>query len=167
MNLRLFVPLLLAAGCRGSGDIDSMLGTWEGTLDCVSDVDAGGQTVRLEYSIDLLLILDEQDEKRYSGTLDTFAAYLWDAREIREETAYSVGLLQARPQGDQPVELRDAACAAYAVYVDDESAGGVCDAADARDNEPVASEPPSGELRWDGADTITVTGEFCDGTILR
>ena len=165
----LLAALLMTAGCRGDGDIDSMVGTYVGTLDCsaaVPDPDNDGETVALDFTVDTTLDLTDQDERTYQGSLDTVTTYTWQSRAVREEAVYDVTLFQPRAQGGQPVEIQSSACAAYTLYIDDVSDGGVCEATDAGD-EPTAPPPPSGDLRWDGADRIAISGSSCDGTLER
>jgi hypothetical protein len=165
----LLAALLTTAGCRGAGDIDSMLGTFVGTLACSADApdpDNDGETVSLDFTVEATLDLTDQDELIYQGSLATVTAYTWRGRAVREDAAYDVTLFQPRLQGGQLVEIQSSVCTAYTLYVDDVSAGGACEAADTG-AEPTAPPPPSGDLRWDGADSIAISGSSCDGTLKR
>lgn len=167
----LLAASLFASGCRGAGDIDSMLGTYVGTLDCSADVpdpENDGETVALDFSVEAILDLIDQDERTYQGSLDTVTSYVWQSWSVREEAAYDVTLFQPRAQDGQPVEIQASVCTAYAVFVDDVADGGACEATASPDGDTnVAPPPPSGDLRWDGADTISISGSSCDGTLQR
>lgn len=168
----LLLCALAASGCRGAGEVESLLGTWSGALDCAAEVDDGGQTVTLEYTTALVLDLVDQDDKTYGGTLESTQTYTWQGSDIETVTLYDVVLFQARPQGSQPVDLQEASCASYAVWVDGEERDAVCALADDAEypegEEPdTAAPPPTGDLRWDGADTIDLTGSLCAGSISR
>lgn len=158
-GLGLALALLGLSGCRGAGEVDSLLGTWAGPLDCATDVQDEGQTVTLDYTTDLSISLTGQDERVYTGELELAAAYTWQSAEIVDEATYAITLVQSRPQGSQPVVIQDATCVDSARTID-----GVGDEEGCGDYTPA---PPTGDLRWDGADALTVRGARCNGTLER
>lgn len=147
------------AGCRGNTDIDSLLGTWEGTLDCASEVDDGGQLVELEYTVAASLQLDSQNELAYDGTLSTVTAYTWYGAAVEELADFTVALAQSKANGAQPVSIRTATCTGAIQFADDDEVASGCD--------DLSPSPPSGGLNWDGADTLSISGGACAGDLQR
>ena len=153
------VLLLALTGCRWSGDVDSLLGFWSGALDCSAEVDDNGQMVTLDYVTAVSIDLTEQDVKVYTGQMDTSSSYIWQGREVQQDGVFAVTVVQGRSAGEQPVVIRDADCQDAALYVDSALQDEGCDA--------VPTSPPSGDMRWDGADTFTISGQLCQGTLSR
>ena len=156
------LPLLLStSGCRGRGAIDSLVGTWTGELDCSDEIDNDV----VNFTTSVILDLQEQDKMTYTGTLDAVSIYTWRDQEVVQEATYDTEVQQSRAQGDQPVKIEKATCTDLLVTVDDTVEADSCD--------HTSLTPPTGDMRWDGADTFRIRRiagdeeQNCTGTLQR
>ena len=145
--MRRMLKFFTLFACTGCGP--NIAGDWSGTLEC-SSADVG------DYEVDIELELEVEDAGEFSGELHLLSELGYLGYVMVLDQSYDVEVEQEEPRGEQDLEV-EGDCAEATLTLDGEQLDYSCDEAGAFEQEGT----------WDGADTISIDDDDCEGELER